>query len=205
MFFRKEFPYLFTILIALIGWTINHISNRILDSKLIYYSSRIYLDDYNDYISEFKDSTFKVMELSIKNLTTDKLYKDLFFTIKLPDSSENGEIKALIMKPTPPLLYKGYYEEKVFGRMTSVKIEGLHPQTSVKLLVYFKGEYEPKIFLEYNKISKRNIDDPILFLKSGIRTKILENETTIFITLLIIWIILIGFYLFKLRTVNHEI
>ncbi|MCG6186840.1 hypothetical protein [Maribellus maritimus] len=205
MFTRKEFPYLFTILIALIGWTVNHISNRLLDSKIISYSSKTYNKTYSGRIDEYKDSLFEVIEFSIKNLTQEQLFRNIHFTIMFPDTIKNGELKILKMRPDSPLYFNVEpYEEKVTGKYVSFKVDGLHPKTSIKLYVYFFGEKKPNIYLEYQDEPSINKEQPILFLKSGIDTKILEYEIHIFTILLIIWIMLVGFYLFKLKTINYE-
>ena len=193
----KEFPYLFTILVSLIGWTVNHISDQLLSSKILSYKQMFYNARYGGLHSNYKGKEFNIMDCTITNLTYDYLFKNINLTVELSKGVNSDKIYMKSLQAVEPLVFKESSEDTVVAKKTHFIIEGLHPRTSAKLRVYYRGKCKPKLLLEYSSKGGRNTSKAILLMEAGIKTNILKYEIYIFSSLLIVWLILIGYYFYS--------
>ncbi len=183
----------------MIGWTINHISDQITKSKSIMYSSDISSVVYSGPFQKFNDHCFTLCEYTITNLTTDCLFKNINLSVEVVNPEKEDIIYIQDLEADGHFKFLTSETDTVFASKTHFVVEGLHPKTEAKLKVFYKGELETKLFLEYSDDADRNTLVPILLMKSGLRTAIITYQLQIFIILLLIWIILIGLYLYETK------
>lgn len=194
----KQFPYLFTILVALIGWTVNHISNNILSSKVLEYdmsfSNKVSgIDKYKRY----NNLDLQLMKCKLTNLSNDHLFENIHLSFVIDNNNEYDKMYFSTLVAIKPLFYKETEPDTIDGKITHFDIEALHPRSSAIISIYYKSSKQPCILLEVHQKAKRNVDKPILLLEANYETRILKNENTIFFVLLIIWFILISLYFYQ--------
>lgn len=196
----KQFPYFFTILIALVAWTVDNISNEILNNRAVSYSLEYCKSNYNGYFKQYSGTEYKVVRCRLKNLTNDYLFKNLQFKFSIPSTEFTYTLAFKRISAEHPLDYKLRTENIIKNSSkTSVEIPGLHPKTSCIIEIFYTGKKQPMFFLEYSNRSKINEKEAILLLKDGIRTFILDHKIQIYLWLLSIWTILIVWYLKKIK------
>lgn len=194
MFKAKEFPYLFTILISMVAWTVDHLTEELLTGKTLMYKEKNHNIVYNGPFDKFSEQEFQLQEYEITNLTNDHLFKNIHFSV-ISNDSDTIFIKDII--GMDKLLFKkGRNQDTVVSHKTHVIIDGLHPRTSAKVMIFYRGKTKPVLYLDYID-GKRNSKEPILLIESGVRTGILNYQLEIFSLLLVLWLILVGIYMIK--------
>lgn len=96
-----KIPYLLTVLFLLLGWSVSHIADRLLSAPIVEYH-------YDEAIK----GDVKTVEYTINNISYDKLYKNLRFSIlSTPDTC----IDKVEVFPVPPMLLEKEPKKQVIA------------------------------------------------------------------------------------------
>jgi len=182
-----KLPYLFTILIGLIAYQVDHFINNLSETPLV---------NYGFQKIDSKDSAgFKVdsIQVLIANLSKKRCFKNLDFdikyrysgTLKTPDvyAAELIAIAPSMILPDSNARNSGY-------KLNNYKIPQLQPngQYYAILKLRYKGEFEemPSVYL--------NSKDNILLTNANSDTFIIKNQ--VWINLILIILSLVGIILY---------
>jgi len=184
VFKLDKIPYLLTVLFLLLGWSVSHIADRLLSAPIVEYS-------YKESIHGDIDN----VEYTINNISYDKLYKKIIFSI-LPSAGTNINIDTVEVKPVPPMVLEN--EPQFTNDCINIEIPEFHPGTSIKIL------------FELPKGSKHNLhfssdNTAIKLVKSCLMTLVVKHELTILLAMVALWLILIiTYFAFIAININNE-
>lgn len=194
---RKEAPFLLGTLAAILCWLLSHISSRLLDARLIEYSSER---------KSRKDGAEEIT-YTIKNLTRTAVFTDLSFTLDVEGEgsllgnpifqypANTPDLPAPDFMPDPAVEKAGLTAEFVSNDTTlRCTIQQLHPQRTATLKVFVtKGTQAPLRFQIKPPDAKGEVL-PVLFEEQSIWTRIVEYEFYIALGLSLLVMISIFFY-----------
>ncbi len=180
---KQEFPYLLTVIFALLSWNAVHLANRYIDKPVIEW--------------DLSHSSFENQKLGmyhVKNLSKNIVFKGLIFSLHL----EEGNFTSCQVKRLPPAdnVSLDYPKEAIFknnSRMTKIEIKAtqFHPSWEFMFFVKTSNDNYPKL----NILSKK----PVNLVESSWETFIIRNEVTILWISFGFWIALIIIYLIIIK------
>ncbi len=168
--FSDKAPYLVTLVVAGIAWTVTHIVDSLLASPVLVYRTQI-LE------SGGKTSFY----LTLKNITRDKTFRD----VRLIISADPGDLLsdgAVI--PIQPA-WEGDTPGNLAGRTFEYTFAEFQPGWQFEISAVFKGPKRPTF-----RIAPRP-DEAVRAVPSSIETILVENEIPVLASMLIGWIILL--------------
>ncbi len=189
---QKEVPYFLTVLIALLGYTIQTASSEIMSRDMIEYS-------YSN--KEYKGE--KAVRFFISNLSNDKHYRNLKFSVLA--NSNDMEFKMGILLAKEPFSQSGTRIDErnlkdFFPNAVNFKIDNLLPGAKLQLIVLYKGKLgdnRPVLNLLNDPADSTGFSvepDAPLLSESNLETYIAKNNLSIMLLLVLVWIVLIVFY-----------
>jgi hypothetical protein len=173
---RENFPYLLTIMFAVVAWGITHIVDSLLKAPILEYNVAKQ--------ARGKNTTF---EYSFTNISRTKQFQDLEISFVL-SSNEGLEFlqDSCKIKWIPPLKHgEPAVKEKDTFKFT---IPQFHPNCRIKVVMTVSGKGEPTLHYKSNK------PESVLLEKGSIYTFIAKNERGIIIILIGILILLMIIY-----------
>ncbi|MEQ9288492.1 MAG: hypothetical protein RIG77_16350 [Cyclobacteriaceae bacterium] len=189
----KELPYLFTILFAVLGYTVKEFSSEILATTFIEYEYASGQDSHGRFVSYY-----------ITNTSKKDSYKDLAFTIRA-----GGDItfkKGVRVSKRPTFHQFGSVldveDHQQFGvDYANFEINHLIPGSTYELRVYYEGKLPktPDLLFHVDRMieKKENYDfskPPVYLREAGLATYSAKNKIEIYLFLIIIWTLLIIIY-----------
>jgi hypothetical protein len=176
-----KLPYLFTVLIALVTYSVTKVADRLDEMPIIEYSI------VKQSGSKDGDNS---MNIVLTNLSSQKVLTDLVFLVHA-----EGPIKQWGVQVGPPLTIFGGYNEP-FGReltpspdekFKTFKIKGLRPYCPVTLSVIVKGSDRLSLSYPYT-------DELFRLMPRGLQTIIVRHELDILVALVGMSLLLLIMY-----------
>ena len=181
----EKIPYLLTMLFALIGWTLTHIADRLLQSPIIEYR-----------VEEQQDNNDRTVSLTLTNISKDKLFKDVQFDWLIQDINKGKFIRdSSYLTEFPPMTLQTTEEtEEDHVRFT---IKEFHPSWKLQLTSKVLGSALPTLhFSTMSNIQEKNPTvEPIFLIDASFETFLVKNELEILFYLLLLWFLLIMAYI----------
>lgn len=192
----KELPYLFTILFAVLGYTVKELSEEMLETTFIEYE-----------FDKGQTKRGKFVSYSIYNISRKDSYKNLAFTLKRHRDDTLGSFILGVMNAKKPVFEQSetilnLKDAFAIGESYAhFKIPHLIPGSTYELKVYYNGKfnYRPELLFHIRNMLKINSEydfskPPVYLKKAGISTWLAKNKIGIYILLILLWIILIIIY-----------
>ena len=183
----KELPYFLTLLFSLLGVSVKYLSDKIQSSSFIEYELK-YCDT----------DSLKYYDCIIENVSADKTYRSLFFSIYIKDTI-NGSFTNAFIIPYPPVFQANFIVngEQLGKAYANFIVTELIPGSKYKLRIGYTGEITPQFIFKAEQSGKNN--PPYYFKESSIITKIAKNEFGIIFSFIFLWFILIVIYMYKIK------
>lgn len=172
-----QFSAIVSVLLAMSGWSVTHVVDRVLASPTAEYS-----------ISPTKNADGSTrIEVAFANLSMDKEFKRV--TIFLVRQDETLKFGKFEVKPRAPFYVKPE-DSKPSVTPDSVKVEiGSWPPKAEWVLVgSYTGDGHPVV--QY-----QSPEGPVVLTERSAETSIVRNELCILISLAVFWIVVAGFLL----------
>jgi hypothetical protein len=175
---RKELPFLLAGLAAVLCWLLSHITSRLLDARLIEYSSER---------TDRKDGS-EVIVYTIKNLTRSAVFTDLNFTLDVEGDGSilgNPEHKYKTNTPVAPLpeflpdsaVEKAGLTANLSNDTTlQCHIAQLHPQRRATLTLFVTSGTQVPLRFQIKTGEAKGDVLPVLFEERSFWTRIVEYE-----------------------------
>jgi hypothetical protein len=179
IFKTDKFPYLLTILIALAGWSLSRIIEKITEAPTIEYSVKTVKED----------SGKKTYRLYIHNISK-TLLKKMVFKISYYDSQLNKISNPNII--TIPPAFKddlAVGDDAPNNEYATYEINQMQPGWKYILTADIEGDDLPVFYM-------KSVNDETIRMKElGIETLLIRGQTYIIVGLFLIWSVLIVIYL----------
>jgi hypothetical protein len=181
----RNFPYLLTIIIAIIGFQINYLIKITVETPVVEYEL--------EKISEktMKGQTIRKLECKLTNITNNSSFKNIVLNFLFPEGIE-AEILNPDFKVIPPsALHNVDGPESLNNLIVQYKIDHLQP--GFKYIFTFttkmkEGEsYSPDIYLQS--------DDTIAIKKKSFSTWLVEKQSLVNLIILATLLILLIVYM----------
>ncbi len=189
---QKEVPYFLTVLIALLGYTVQTASSEIMSRHMIEYSysNRAYKDQ-------------KAVRFFISNLSNDKHYRNLRLSVLANGNDMKFQMGILLAKEPfsqSETRIDESNERDFFHNAINFKINNLLPGAKFQLIVLYEGKIgdnRPVLNLLNDSADPTGFSvesDAPLLSESNLETYVAKNNLSIMLLLVLVWIILIVFY-----------
>ena len=176
----EKFPYLLTILFALIGWGLTHSVDRLINSPIIEYKLT----------KEFTENRKQLVSYEITNISRDRLFQNIEFKL-LHKRGSKGKLSQANSKTFPPM---DLPEQVQFGaEYATITIPEFHPDWKFVLTVEMSEDFYPTLHFSSKNPAAGN--RPIRLLRSGFETYIIKHELQIIVGLIALWLLTIVIYL----------
>lgn len=163
-------PYVVTILFASIGWGVTHTVDRLLASPII------------EFTTELKPTaTNKTIVVTLHNISHDKIFKKLSFTLMLPEGT--GTFVSAKKVPVPPA-WDGDIDASAEGHTANFLFPALHPGWEVRLIAKFSGDSSPTLYLQDSETAVR-------LVSPSWETFLVTYELQFIIGMIVTWAILV--------------
>jgi hypothetical protein len=194
LFSEKELPFLFTIIIALIGYHLNFLIENQLSSPIITYHFKKIEK------KEQEGRRIKQLECRIRNISPNRSYDSLSIKIafKTEDEGDNLIRNAGIIPYSPADIVPSMNTENTLDLMNEYFIPKFQPGTMYVLAMETDQEISPGI-PKYPSIYLSSKGTVKIISAYNILAIIARNQVTINLLFIGLWIILGGIYFFKLK------
>ena len=168
----SEFPFLVTILFAVVGWSITHIVDRAIDAPLIMYEE------------QFRDAACpKVYSITVRNLSRDRNFAGLVITFIGASQKDRFE-NPMSVADFPA----GDAIEVITSGGVSFTFPALQPGWRVELSAEYLGDGRPQFRVEESPSA-------LELAEKGWRTWLVQNEITLLIAIAALATLVIVFWL----------
>ena len=176
---RERVPFLLTLLLAVLGWSVTYMVDQLGSSPVIRYTKKT-------------DPSQNTITYNIKNISRSTLFKKVRFYVVL-----KGEGKSLgdpLIRIYPPL-YLG--EERVQpewkpGNYAEFQIAAFQPGCEMDMIVKTEKPADSTIHV--------TCDEAVLLIENSLRTLLLEHEMKILGGLIALWVLGIAAYLIRINS-----
>lgn len=182
MFLTEKTPYLLTILFLALGWTITQVSTDLAKSPIIEYQSckKIHTNE-TEHI------------FTITNISSEKLFTNLKFTLRPADKSDAKCLGKPYMKIPPPTELKDTSQDLgapepgcVNGKSAVYILPQFHPGASIKLVMKTDKNDDINIYVWCK--------EAVRLVELSFKTLIVKERLKIMMWSIAIWAILIIIY-----------
>lgn len=201
MLTRENFPYVFTLLIGVSGWTITEIADRLHSMNAIEYKVNygqlIYKTDVDEH-KDLNDRMFNTATFKLTNLSIENSHRKLNISIYIPEKENDSTMIRLKSKIgfSELLSIPGNYSEMMKARMVTYEIAVLPPATTYELKVLYDGRVKPEI---RNVLQDSKLSGTFKLIESNCYTYVMKNDIEILLVLFVIWLVIISVYLLKVE------
>ncbi len=177
--FSEKAPFIVTLVIAGMAWTLSHIVDPLLATPMLLYRIQV-----------VNDGGKKSIYVTLKNITRDKTFRDVrvVITAALGDTLANHNVIAV--QPA----WEGDQPGVREGRTFDFTFPEIQPNGQFEMTASYRTATRPSL----------RISDPsgtVDAITPCVETFLVEHEMALFSGLLIFWIILLaGIYWFRPRT-----
>ena len=172
MIFNEKTPYLVTILIGALAWSVTHLVDRLNNTPLLKY----------DMIIEQSKNTRRLI-ISLDNITSNKVFRNLSIVTSMP---LEGTITKINVIPTEPA-FEGDnpYIISKNGRTAEIKLPVVQPGWLFNISIEYTGENRPRGRIDIN-------NDSVMLTRPCLKTFLVENEFEVIVSFIILWLILLA-------------
>lgn len=186
----KEAPFVLLGLVAILSWSVKHVVDRATSSPIIEHStSTVHNSDLSllkcGTSNEVKKRKWNYVKLvSIANLSTSTIFKDVTFALRFPDSAGNPEFLGVRVQVMPPAISgkdPGICDSS-YAQYSDIT---LYPESEVRLVAATSVDVDPVLHIVKPDIIA-------VFKEKGLQTFLIRNEIqilTFIISLLILLLI----------------
>lgn len=185
----EKFPYLLTILFALIGWSLTHSVDRLINSPIIEYKLK----------KECSGNGRKLVSYEITNISRDRLFENIEFKLLCKRGCKGKFLQAKLKLPPPMDISE---EVEMDDDYVKFSIPELHPDWKLLLTVEMSEDFNPT--LHFSSKKSANDNKPIRLLRSSFETYLIKHELKIIIGLIVFWSLLIILYLVLIGGKNNS-
>lgn len=201
VFILSSFPYLFTLLVAIIGAQLNYLVEHTISMPLVEYTLYRVDDSENGETLKYGKKNIQLTKMkysgSISNITKKQSFKNVQLTILFSKQRQamfkNSEFRAI-----PPSALYNYSEE-----------------TQVQALEYTIDHFQPGFEYQFSfDMLTKDLDvKPMLYIQSDnaiflskqtLATWLVRNQSAINVMILLILVFVIAIYMFSLSKVKEE-
>jgi hypothetical protein len=176
MFFDKA-PYIVTILMAALTWSLTHIADRLLATPMIRYE-----------VQNLSTQGRQAQYLTFKNITRDKTFRGLRLVLT---AAADGQFTQGAVIPFQPAS-EGDRPYQLAGRTFEFTFPEFQPGWKIEISVGYTGSAPPTLRLS-------SADQTIYAVVPSLETLLVEYDLEVLIGLAVIWIIaLVVIWLFWL-------
>jgi hypothetical protein len=173
-------PFIVTLVIGVLGWTLSHIADRIEQSPAIKYSLTQETVGPNSWVN-----------LDIKNITENKKFKNLTIVLAAPDKSSFKDAQIV---PRPPA-FEGDAPWRLAGRTAQFTIPAIQPGWEFHIMGEYNGTGKAVV-----RFISDDSESVVRAIEPSIETWLAEYESDILYGLVIVWLlVLTGHLLFRYR------
>lgn len=163
-------PYVITLVVAALAWTLTHTVDRLLATPLLTYEIASSTTEDGD-----KRSTFTFI-----NITRDKTYYNLRVLITAP---ADGVIKSGPILPVQPAS-EGDKPPSIAGRTFDFTFPEFQPQWQFSIPVVYSGQGETTLRLSLPQAA-------LYAVNPSVQTSLVQHEFGVMMTLIVIWIVVL--------------
>ena len=192
----RNFPYLLTIIIAIIGFQINYLIKIIIETPVVEYELK------ETYKETMNGQTIKKFECRLTNITNNSSFKNIVLNFLFPEDID-AEILNPDFKVIPPSALHNVDGPKSLNNLiVQYKID--HFQPGFKYILTFttkmiKGEnYSPDIYLQS--------DDTITIRKKSLLTWLVEKQSLVNFIILatLLFLLIVYMVIISRNKVRHD-
>lgn len=183
MLFKENFPFIFTLIIAALGWTLTHFADRVVNYPVLEYK-----------VYEYNSKTNSIL-YRIRNISSSSLFSNINFYIEIAEDNKAHCIDPPDLKIPPPTHFgdERIQPKCIDGEYAIFEVPQLHPNTEIQLI------------FRVNKNVKTNLrvfckNQAVKLVSSSPTTYLIRNEIIILYFLVAFWIICIGFFVLLMKT-----
>jgi hypothetical protein len=171
--FSDKAPYLVTLIVAGLAWTITHLADRLLAAPLLTYHSQI-----------LASAGKKSFYLTFKNITRDKTFRN----VRLILTAARGDVltEAAVIPVQPA--WEGDQPGTTAGRTFEYTFSEMQPGSQFEVSVVFGGPDRPTL--------RMSTDGTINIMTPSWQTYVVENEVW-----MLVWLFAIGLLLLFVASV----
>jgi hypothetical protein len=166
----EKAPYIITLIVAALAWTLTHIVDRLLAAPLLTYQHQI-----------IENGGKKSLYLTLKNITKDKTFQNVHLILT---AAPGGSIADAAVIPIQPA-WEGDQPGVTAGRTFAYTFSKMQPESQYEISISYSGNDPPTL--------RMSSDGTISFVSPSWETWIVENEISLLAWLLIAGIICLVF------------
>jgi len=177
----EKAPYIVTLVVAGMAWTLSHIVDPLLATPMLMYSIQV-----------LNDGGKKSIYLTLKNITRDKTFHDVRVIITAAPGDTLANRAVIPVQPA----WEGDQPGVREGRTFDFTFPEIQPNGQFEMTASYRTETRPSLRISEPK----GTVDPIT---PSVETFLVEHEIALFGGLLAFWIIVLaGIYCFRPRTME---
>jgi len=166
-------PFIVTLAVAVLGWTLSHIVDRIENSPTLKYSIGHQVFQGNS-----------IFSLTIKNITADKKFKKFTVVLAAPEGSAFKDAQTI---PTRPA-FEGDSPWRLAGRTAQFTIPAIEPDGEFKLTGEYTGTKRGAVWFIPDD------SDSVKAVEPSFETFLAENESNVLYGLVVVWLVVLAAY-----------
>lgn len=168
--FTDKAPFVVTLIVAGLAWTLSHIIDQLLATPMLMYSTKV----------ENSGGT-KIFTLTLRNITRDKTFRDVRVLLTPAQNDTFTDHQVIPTQPASEGDDPGKREPQTFD----FKFPEIQPNGQLDMKVSFHSSTAPSL-----RISDAN--GTIYPTTPSVETFLVENEFTLFAGLVVVWILALG-------------
>jgi hypothetical protein len=168
--FSDKAPYIVTILLAALTWSLTHFADRLLATPMLRYE-----------IQDLSSQDRKTQFLTFKNITRDKTFRDVHLILAAPADGLFTEGAIIPIQPA----WEGDQPYQMAGRTFEFTFPEIQPGWTIEVSVGYTGSSPPTIRLSSTK-------QTIYAVTPSAETFLVEHELGILIGLAVTWAVVLG-------------
>jgi hypothetical protein len=177
--FSEKAPYIVTLIIAGLAWTITHIVDRLLATPMLTYQ-----------IQELAENGKRSVYITLNNIERDRAFRDVRLTLT---AAPGDSLSNPVIIPVEPAS-EGDQPGMQAGRTFDFKFPEIQPGGRFEISASYKGPTRPSL-----RISLAN--GSIYAVQPSTETFLVEHEIEVLTGLVVVWLItLVGVSIFHNRT-----
>jgi hypothetical protein len=171
--FGEKAPYIVTLIVAGLAWTITHIVDRLLTTPLLTYQSQI-----------IENGGKKSLYLTLKNVTREKTFRNVRMILTAAHGDLITDAAVIPIQPA----WEGDQPGTLSGRTFDYTFLEMQPGSQFEVSLTFGGSDQPTVRL--------STDGTISFVHPSWETWLVENEIYV-----LAWVLGVGIILLLVTTV----
>lgn len=172
MFLSDKVPYIVTILVGALAWSVTHVVDRLNNTPLL---------KYDMLIKQSGGSPSLI--ITLQNVTNNKVFKNLSI---VASTSENGAIKSIGIRPTEPA-FEGDspYTISTNRRTAQITLPVIQPGWLFEVTIKYTGANRPRLRIDTS-------NDIVMLTMPGIKTFLVAYEFEVILGFIVLWLVFLA-------------